>query len=73
MEAEVVEAALLIGKSGAMTTDEIHFRRGSIWAAQQLLQLPERMIALIQSQSPFETDVDDRVPAPPLQPLKDTQ
>lgn len=72
MEQEVVAAALQIGKAGGMTTDEIHFRRGSIWAAQQLLDVPAKLKAILQSQQPFEpkspdaAPLDDKVAAPPL-------
>ena len=70
MEAEIVQAAMQIGKSGGMTTDEIHFRRGSIWAGQQLLELPARLTALIQSQMPFEPAPQDAGDLEKLDPIK---
>ena len=29
--------------NAAMLVEEMHFRRGSIWAAKQLLELPEKL------------------------------
>lgn len=49
MQGEVLQAALNIANNAKMEKDEIDFRRGSIWAANQLLQLPQRMIALKQN------------------------
>ena len=50
MEREVVAAAMAIASNPSMTLDEINFRRGSIWAAQQLLALPERLISRLQAE-----------------------
>lgn len=43
MEQEVLQAAMAIAQSPQMSLDEINFRRGSIWAATQMLELPERL------------------------------
>lgn len=43
MEREVVQAAMAIAQTPQMPLDEINFRRGAIWAAQQLLELPQRL------------------------------
>ncbi len=43
MTAEIVQAALAIANNPAMTEKEIDFRRGAIWAANQLLHLPQRI------------------------------
>lgn len=40
MHDEVVAAAMAIADNPKMTLDEINFRRGTIWAAKQLLDLP---------------------------------
>jgi hypothetical protein len=45
MRAEVVDAAMAIANTANMTLDEINFRRGSIWAAKQLLSLPKTVLA----------------------------
>lgn len=43
MEDEVLQAAMAIAQTATMSIDEINFRRGSIWAATQMLELPERL------------------------------
>lgn len=40
MNQEVVAAAMAIADNPKMTLDEINFRRGTIWAAKQLIDLP---------------------------------
>jgi hypothetical protein len=40
MNEEVVAAAMAIADSPNMSLDEINFRRGTIWAAKQLVDLP---------------------------------
>lgn len=74
MEAEAVQAALMLGDRRDMTEQQIHFQRGAIWAAKQLIDIPAKMKALLQSQLPFEPDLadagkskpDDKLTAPPL-------
>lgn len=74
MEAEAVQAALMLGDQRDMTEQQIHFQRGAIWAARQLIDVPAKLKALLQSQLPFEPEptdagsskLDDRIVAPPL-------
>lgn len=74
MEAEAVQAALMLGDQRDMTEQQIHFQRGAIWAARQLIDVPAKLKALLQSQLPFEagptdagpTNLDDKIVAPPL-------
>jgi hypothetical protein len=49
MEQEVVTAAMLIADDPNMTAKEIDFRRGAIWAARQLLNLPDRLKARLET------------------------
>jgi len=49
MEKEIVGAALGMANNANMSVEEMHFRRGSIWAAKQLLDLPERLQAHLES------------------------
>jgi len=49
MEREVVTAAMAIADNPNMTLDEINFRRGSIWAAKQLVEVPERLIRILEA------------------------
>jgi hypothetical protein len=43
MKEEIVSSAMSIADNPNMTLDEINFRRGSIWAAKRLLELPDRL------------------------------
>ena len=43
MDEEILTAATQIAEHRKMEIDEINFRRGAIWAAQQLLTLPDRL------------------------------
>ncbi len=49
MKEEIVSSAMAIADNPNMTLDEINFRRGSIWAARRLLELPERLAAKLES------------------------
>ena len=49
MKEEIVSSAMAIADNPNMTLDEINFRRGSIWAAKRLLELPERLSAKLES------------------------
>lgn len=50
MEREIMEASLGIANAAIMSKDEIDFRRGSIWAAHKLLQLPDTLIAQLRNE-----------------------
>tara|TARA_B100000214_G_scaffold51138_1_gene32299 strand:+ start:814 stop:1083 length:270 start_codon:yes stop_codon:yes gene_type:complete len=43
MEEEIVSSAMAIAESPTMSLDEINFRRGSIFAAKALLDLPQKL------------------------------
>ncbi len=43
MEEEIVKSAMSIAESPKMDLEEINFRRGAIWAAKQLLEMPNRL------------------------------
>ena len=43
MEKEIVQSAMSIADNPRMTLDEINFRRGSIFAAKALLEMPQRL------------------------------
>lgn len=49
MEKEIVSAAMGMADNAAMPVEEMHFRRGSIWAAKQLLELPEKLELHLES------------------------
>jgi hypothetical protein len=62
MEQEAVAAAMAIAENPKMTLDEINFRRGTIWAAKQLLDLPDKLALRLQNEVAL-TRKDD--PSPP--------
>ena len=43
MKEEIVTSAMSIADNSKMDLDEINFRRGSIWAAKQFLEIPNRL------------------------------
>jgi len=49
MRDEVVAAALAIAQNPTMTEKEVDFRRGAIWAANQLLNLPSNLQRRLQT------------------------
>lgn len=51
MEAEVLQAAMAIAETPNMPLDEINFRRGAIWAANRMLELPSRLRMKLESES----------------------
>lgn len=56
MEQEVVDAAMAIAEQPNMTLDEINFRRGSIWAAKSLLDLPEKLKMQLEAELALHKD-----------------
>ena len=59
MEEEIVASAMAIAEKTEMSADEINFRRGTIWAARQMLNLPER--ARVKLENQIALDGDDKV------------
>lgn len=43
MHEEILASAMSIAETPSMELEEINFRRGSIWAAKQMLELPVRL------------------------------
>lgn len=67
MEKEVLAASRAIAGSASMPIDEIHFRRGAIWAGTQLLEMPQRV------RMRLEADVALAAPNPgPAHPQRKT-
>lgn len=54
MEQEIVSAAMGMANNANMPVEEMHFRRGSIWAAKQLLELPEKLLLHLEAQVKLE-------------------
>jgi hypothetical protein len=59
MEEEILQAAMQIAENSNMTLDEINFRRGSIWAAKTMLDLPERLRMKLEAETAL-TPRDDK-------------
>lgn len=53
MTAEMHDAAIGLASSAIMAKDEIDFRRGTIWAAKQLLDLPAKLMAIRENELLF--------------------
>ena len=58
MHEEIVQSAMAIAESQKMELDEINFRRGSIWAAKQFLEMPVRLRQKVQADVALNTDDD---------------
>lgn len=50
MEREILRAALEMGKRASMPEDEMHFRRGAIWAGERMLDLPRRLRSQLENE-----------------------
>ena len=44
MKDEILQLALLMARSKEMSQQEVDFNRGAIWAAEQMLNLPKKII-----------------------------
>jgi len=56
MEQEILQAAMQIAETPSMPLDEINFRRGSIWAAKTMLELPERLRMKLEAENILTKD-----------------
>ena len=59
MNDEILAAAMSIAESANMDLTEINFRRGAIWAAKRMLELPVRLQSKLESEIAL-SDMDDR-------------
>jgi|TARA_R110002153_G_scaffold17833_9_gene62082 hypothetical protein len=57
MEQEIVSVAMEIAESSTMHIDEINFRRGAIFSAKRLLELPQRLAVKLEN----EIVMDDKL------------
>jgi hypothetical protein len=63
MKDEILTLALLMARTKEMSSQEIDFNRGAIWAAEQMLNLPSRLIHKIEGDLALE-----EVTGPPRPP-----
>lgn len=54
MKEEVLQLALSMARSKEMSQQEMDFNRGAIWAAEQMLNLPSRLILKLEGELSFE-------------------
>lgn len=54
MRDEITQAAYQMADNPRMPVDEMHFRRGAIWAARKLLELPEAIVARLENELTLE-------------------
>jgi len=50
MKEEIVLSAMQIAETPNMELDEINYRRGSIYAAKRLLELPQRLSVQLENE-----------------------
>jgi hypothetical protein len=49
MEASILQAAYQLVEQRNMPLEEVHFRRGSIWAARKFLDLPSQIKSILDN------------------------
>lgn len=59
MSDEVVAAAMAIADNPTMSLDEINFRRGAIWAAKQLIDLPIKIQLKLENEMALSSKDDN--------------
>ena len=55
MKQEIMTASFQLSENRDMTLEEIHFKRGAMWAARQLKELPDRLIMKYSNEDVLET------------------
>lgn len=54
MEGEILQLALIMARKPDMTQQQMDFQRGAIWAAEQLLNLPSKLIVKLEGDLTLE-------------------
>ena len=54
MREEILTLALSMARTQEMTQQQMDFQRGAIWAAEQLLNMPERLIHKLEGELSLE-------------------
>jgi hypothetical protein len=60
MKDEILQLALLMARSKEMSQQEMDFNRGAIWAAEQMLNLPARLIHKLEGDLSLDETTDFR-------------
>tara|TARA_B110000046_G_C13013191_1_gene407586 strand:+ start:161 stop:436 length:276 start_codon:yes stop_codon:yes gene_type:complete len=53
MKEEIVDLALMMARTKEMSAQEVDFNRGAIFAAEQMLNLPSRLILKLEGEIAF--------------------
>lgn len=57
MQDDILRAAYKIAESPSMTIEEINFRRGAMWAARRLLELPTALRLRLENELLMEAAI----------------
>ncbi len=60
MKDEILQLALQMARSKEMSQQEMDFNRGAIWAAEQMLNLPTRLIHKLEGDLSLDETTDFR-------------
>jgi hypothetical protein len=55
MEKAILLAAYQLADTPSMSVDEMHFRRGAMWAAKKFIALPENVKAILNNEIIMES------------------
>ena len=56
MKEEILTASFQLSENRNMTMDEINFKRGAMWAARQLKELPDKLILKYKNELALESE-----------------
>tara|TARA_E500000318_G_scaffold11202_1_gene9891 strand:+ start:3207 stop:3473 length:267 start_codon:yes stop_codon:yes gene_type:complete len=59
MDQEILTASFQLSENRDMTIDEIHFKRGAMWAARQLKELPDKLILKYRNDVALEVETKE--------------
>lgn len=51
LQADVLDAAVQMSQPQSISSEDLHFRRGAMWAAARLLRAPEELIFKIENET----------------------
>ena len=60
MKEEMLQLALMMARTKEMSQQEMDFNRGAIWAAEQMLNLPARLIHKLEGELSLDQTQDFR-------------
>jgi len=59
MQTEIIQASCAISDGMQMSLEEIHYRRGAIWAARKLVELPDALQHKLEDEVRMEALQDE--------------